>query len=85
MDDEFVIVQLDTKSHRRELQISSVIAGPLGASAKTGFNAKKQTNLLVTKRDDGGLDLNPVRDLAGGEYLIMTEEVPQKVYDFSIK
>jgi hypothetical protein len=80
MDDDFVIVRLDQKSHRRELKnYSSSLLG-----AKVGYNAKLQTKTTAARRADGGTDLDPVGDLEPGEYVIMTQEDQKKVYDFGV-
>jgi hypothetical protein len=79
-DDELVIVRLDQKSHRRELKIvSSSLFG-----VKGGYNVKLETKTTATRRADGGIDLDPVRDLEPGEYVIMTHEDPKQIYDFAV-
>ena len=79
--ERFVIVQLDRKSDHRELQVAS--GSMFGGHG--GWDEKRTTLTLASKRQDGGLDLSPEKDLEPGEYLITTETAPRQAYDFGIQ
>jgi len=49
-----------------------------------GFDPKKTTTAIVTKREDGSFDVSPTQDLKPGEYLITTGISPQG-FDFGIQ
>lgn len=77
---DLIIVRLDEKSDHREARtISGSMFGGHG-----GFDAKKTTIATLAKRDDGGWEVSPDKDLKSGEYIITTGIQPQG-FDFGIQ
>jgi hypothetical protein len=77
---ELVIVQLDGKSNQRR---ASMATGNMFGVGHGGFDPKKVTTAVLTKRDDGNWEVTPDKDLKAGEYLITSGAQPQG-FDFGI-
>jgi len=77
---DLIIVRLDEKSDHREAR---TITGSM-FGGHSGFDPKKTTTAVVSKRDDGSWDVSPDKDLKSGEYLITTGTQPQG-FDFGIQ
>jgi len=86
--DSYMIVQLDRKDDRRELEVGSM-GGVVGA--KTGIRAEAIRKTTATPNGENSFKLVPTEALKSGEYLIYVvgsadklKEIYGKGYDFSV-
>jgi hypothetical protein len=86
--DSYIIVQMDKKDDRRELEVGSV-GGVVGA--KTGIRAEAIQKATATPNGDNSFKLAPTEPLKPGEYIVYVvgsadkvKEIYGKGYDFSV-
>jgi hypothetical protein len=86
--DNYILVQLDKKDDRRELEVGSV-GGIVGA--KTGIRAESIRKTTATVVSEGNYKLIPAAPLKSGEYIVYIvgsadkiKEIYGKGYDFSV-